>query len=100
MGLLLGKDLRVLGRSPAVVLALVLYPLVVAVIVGLVVRYAGDRPRLALVDEDSLPAVLEVGGQRFDVQQLFDRAAKDVELVRLPPTRPSGSSRTVSCSAS
>ena len=81
--MLLGKDLRVLVRSPAVLVALVLYPLVVAVIVGLVVRYAGDRPRIALVDEDGLPAVMEVGGQRFDVQEIFDRAAEDVELVRL-----------------
>jgi ABC-2 family transporter protein len=80
---LLGKDLRVLRRSPGVLVALVLYPLVVAVIVGLVVRYAGDRPRIALVDEDGLPAVLEVGGQRFDVEQIFDQAAEDVELVRL-----------------
>ncbi len=61
-----------LRRSPGVVAALVLYPLIVAVIVGLVVRYAGDRPRIALVDEDGLPAVLEVGGQTFDVQQIFD----------------------------
>ena len=80
---LLGKDLRVLGRSPALVATLILYPLLVAVIVGLVVRYAGERPRLALVDEDGLPAVIEVGVQRFDVQQLFARAAQDVELVPL-----------------
>ena len=83
VGQLLRKDLRVLGRSPAVLAALVLYPLVVALIVGLVVRYAGDRPRIGLVDEDGLPAVMEIGGQRFDVDQIFDRAAEDVELVRL-----------------
>jgi ABC-2 type transport system permease protein len=80
---LLGKDLLVLRRSPAVLIALVLYPLVVAIIVGLVVRYAGDRPRIALVDEDGLPAVIEIGGQSFDVEQIFERAAEDVELVRL-----------------
>jgi ABC-2 type transport system permease protein len=78
---LLGKDLRVLGRSPAVLVALVLYPLLVAVIVGLVVRYVGEKPRLALVDEDGLPATLVVGGESFDVQQLFEDAAQDVELV-------------------
>jgi ABC-2 type transport system permease protein len=81
--LLLAKDLRVLARSRLVLVALVLYPLVVALIVGLVVRYAGDRPRIALVDEDGLPAVLEVGGQSFDVEAVLDRAAEDVELVRL-----------------
>lgn len=81
--LLLGKDLRVLRRSPGVVAALVLYPLFVALIVGLVVRYTGERPRLALVDEDGLPAVMEVGGVEFDVQKLFDEAAKDVQLVKM-----------------
>jgi ABC-2 type transport system permease protein len=81
--LLLGKDLRVLRRSPVLLATLVLYPLLVAVIVGLVVRYAGERPRLAFVDEDGLPAVLEVGGEEFDVPQLLDEAAQDVELVPL-----------------
>ena len=83
IGLLLGKDLRVLRRSPVLLATLVLYPLLVAVIVGLVVRYAGERPRLAFVDEDGLPAVLEVGGERFDVSELLDEAAKDVKLVPL-----------------
>ena len=82
--MLTGKDVRVLVRSPAVLAALVVYPLLVAVVVGLVVRYAGDNPRLALVDEDGLPAVLEVGGERFDVEALFAEAADDVELVPLP----------------
>ena len=80
---LLGKDLRILRRSPAVLAALVLYPLVIALIVGLVVRYAGDRPRVALVDEDGLPAELVVGGEHFNVQRIFDRAAEDVDLVEL-----------------
>jgi ABC-2 type transport system permease protein len=79
--LLLGKDLRVLRRSPVLLTTLIVYPLLVAVVVGLVVRYAGDRPRLAFVDEDGLPAVLEVGGEEFDVSRLLDEAAKDVELV-------------------
>jgi ABC-2 type transport system permease protein len=83
IGLLLGKDLRILVRSPALLATLILYPLLVAIIVGLVVRYAGERPRLAFVDEDGLPAVLEVGGERFDVPKLLDEAAKDVELVPL-----------------
>jgi hypothetical protein len=83
VGLLLGKDLRVLGRSSGLLAALVLYPLLVALIVGLVVRYAGDRPRLALVDEDGLPSVIVVGDARFDVKRVFDRAAEDVDLVRL-----------------
>lgn len=83
VGLLLGKDLRLLRRSPALLATLVVYPLLVAVVVGLVVRYVGEKPRLALVDEDGLPSVLAVGGERFDVQRLFEQAAQDVELVPL-----------------
>lgn len=82
--LLLRKDLRVLVRSRALLVALVVYPLVIAVIVALVVRYAADRPRIALVDEDGLPGEIVVGDATFDVQRLLDRAAEDVELVPLP----------------
>ncbi len=82
---LLGKDTRLLRRSPALLLALIVYPLVVAVLVGLVVRYAGEQPRVALVDLDNIPSVVEVGGQEFDVDALLDQTAEDIELVRLGP---------------
>ncbi len=81
--LLLGKDLRLLRRSPALAGALIVYPLVVALLVGLVVRYAGERPRVALVAPAGLPSVIVVGKQTFDLQQLFDNA-KEVKLVRMP----------------
>jgi hypothetical protein len=79
--LLLAKDLRILGRSPALLAALVLYPLVFAVLVGLVVRYASDRPRVAFVDLDRLPETLTVGGERFNVQQVISEVGGSVELV-------------------
>ncbi len=63
IGLLLGKDLRVLGRSPALLVALVLYPVLIALLVGLVARFAADRPRVAFVDQDEIPNELVVGGQ-------------------------------------
>jgi hypothetical protein len=81
--LLLAKDLRVLGRSPALVAALVLYPIVFAVLVGLVVRYANDRPRVAFVDLDHLPETLTVGGQRFDVPRVISEVQGSVDLVPL-----------------
>jgi ABC-type Na+ efflux pump permease subunit len=79
--LLLAKDLRILGRSPALLAALVLYPLVFAVLVGLVVRYASDRPRVAFVDLDRLPETLTVGGQSFNVEQVISEVQGSVELV-------------------
>jgi ABC-2 family transporter protein len=79
--LLLGKDFRVLARSPALLAALIIYPIVFAVLVGLVVRYANDRPRVAFVDLDDLPRVLAVGGEEFDVERVIDEANESAELV-------------------
>jgi hypothetical protein len=83
VGLLLGKDLRRLGRSPLLLAALVLYPLLIALLVGLVVRYAGERPRVALVDEAGLPQSIQLGERRFDLRSLFENAS-EVDLVRMP----------------
>jgi ABC-2 type transport system permease protein len=88
VGLLLGKDLRRLVRSPVLLAALVLYPLLVALLVGLVVRYAGERPRVALVDEAGLPRSILLGNQRFDLERLFSQAS-EADLVRMSPERAS-----------
>ena len=81
--LLLGKDLRVLGRSPVLLAALIVYPLVFAALVGAVVRYAGDRPTIAFVDLDRLPDKLTVGGQTFNVPQVLDQVNENAELVEM-----------------
>ena len=83
--LLLRKDLRVLMRSPLLLGALIAYPVVIAVLVGLVAGYASSKPRVALVDEDHIPAVVSVGGHRFHFQTVIDDVAKQVTLVRLGP---------------
>jgi ABC-type Na+ efflux pump permease subunit len=81
--LLLRKDLRVLRRSPLVLLLLLAYPLVIAVLVGLVAAYASAKPRVALVDEDGLPETLVLAGHRFHVDRTIERVRDEVELVRL-----------------
>jgi hypothetical protein len=81
--LLLAKDLRLLGRSPALLAALIIYPLVFAVLVGLVVRYANDRPKVAFVDLDHLPETLTVGGQRFNVPRVISQVQGSVQLVAM-----------------
>lgn len=81
--LLLRKDVRLLVRSRLLLAGLVVYPLVVALLVGVVVRYAGERPTVAFVDEDDLPRVLAVGGQRFRIERILEDVADRIELVRL-----------------
>jgi ABC-2 type transport system permease protein len=80
--LLLANDARRLLRSPLLVAALVVYPLVIALLVGLVVRYAGERPRVGLVERAQLPRTIVVGERSFDLKRLFEEAA-EVELVRM-----------------
>jgi ABC-2 family transporter protein len=83
IALLLRKDLRVLGRSPALVAALVLYPLLFAVLVGLLVRFASDRPLVAFVDLDDLPEQLELAGREFDVDRVIEQVNDKAELVAM-----------------
>jgi ABC-type transport system involved in cytochrome c biogenesis permease component len=83
--LLFRKDVRILRRSPALLGALLAYPVVIAVLVGLVAGYASSKPRVAFVDRDHIPPVVKVGGRTFHVQRIIDRVASNVTLVRLGP---------------
>jgi ABC-2 type transport system permease protein len=80
---LLRKDLTVLRRSPLLLGALLLYPIVIALLVGLVAGYANAKPRVAWVDEEGLPSVVAVGGHRFHLQTVIDQVASQVTLVKL-----------------
>jgi hypothetical protein len=83
VALLLRKDALILRRSPLLLGVLLAYPLLIAVLVGLVAGYANAKPRVALVDEEGLPPVVAVGGHRFDVNKTIDRVSENVDLVRL-----------------
>jgi ABC-2 type transport system permease protein len=75
----------VLRRSPLLLGALLAYPIVIALLVGLVAGYASSKPRVAWVDEDHVPPVVQVAGHRFRVQTILDEVAQNVTLVRLSP---------------
>ena len=81
--LLLAKDLRVLRRSPVLLGVLVSYPLLIALLLALVAGYANAKPRVAFVDDDNLPAEVEIGGRTFHIQRTIDRVSDDVTLVEL-----------------
>src|SRR5207244_11680211 len=83
VALVLRKDLLVLWRSPLLLTLLILYPLVVAGLVGAVAGYGSSKPRVALVDEDHLPAVARIGGREFRVADAIDEVGKKVHLVRM-----------------
>ncbi len=73
---LLIKDLQILRRSPLLVALLVIYPVVIAVLIGLALSKGPDKPRVAFVNQVP-PAsnVIQLGGESIDTskygQQLF-----------------------------
>lgn len=75
---LLLKDLQILRRSPLLVALLVLYPIVVAVLIGLALSRGPDRPTVAFLNQ--VPASqeqIDLGGQQVDLSKyseiLFQR---------------------------
>jgi ABC-2 family transporter protein len=82
--LILRKDLVVLKRSPALVGILVAYPVMIAVLIGLMATYANAKPRVALVDEAGLPATFTLAGHTFHVDRTIDQVSRNVKLIRMP----------------
>jgi ABC-2 type transport system permease protein len=82
---ILRKDLLVLRRSPLLLGVLLAYPLLVALLIGVVAGYANTKPRVALVDRDGLPAKVELAGEEFDVRELIERVSTEVDLVPMAP---------------
>jgi ABC-2 type transport system permease protein len=74
---LLRKDLLILRRSRLTVALLVIYPVAIALLIGLALSRGPSKPRVAIVDETTPGATVEVGGRNVDVdeyaKQLFDQ---------------------------
>ena len=84
VALLLRKDLLVLRRSPLLLGVLLAYPLVIALLVGLVAGYASSKPRVAFVDEDNLPDRRAGRGPAASTSQTtIDEVSQNVTLVPL-----------------
>jgi ABC-type Na+ efflux pump permease subunit len=79
--LVLRKDLRILRRSPLLLGLLVSYPIVIALLVGLVAGYASSKPRVAFVDDDNLPPVVRIAGTSFGVSKTIHEISRNVSLV-------------------
>src|SRR5436190_9053840 len=74
---LLQKDLRILSRSPLLVAMLVIYPIVIAALVGFAVTSGPSKPRVAVLNQVPKSAnQINLGGETVDVSKeakpLFD----------------------------
>ena len=74
---LLRKDLLILGRSRLLLALLIVYPLAIAVLIGLALSRGPSRPRVAIVNETPPGEVIHVGSQSLEVgryaQQLLNQ---------------------------
>ena len=74
---LLAKDLRILARSPLLVAMLVIYPIVIAALVGFAVTSGPSKPRVAVLNQVPQSATqISLGGESVNVSKeakpLFD----------------------------
>ena len=81
--LLLRKDAVLLRRSPALVLVLIVYPILVALLVALALQSDERRPDVAVVNLDTSGRTVDVAGNRLSIDDYIDRLAQDVDVHRL-----------------
>jgi ABC-type multidrug transport system permease subunit len=81
---LLVKDVQILRRSPLLVALLVIYPIVVAVLIGAALSGGPQKPRVAFAN--LVPpgeAQLALGGRRVDASTYASRLFQSVDPIRV-----------------
>ncbi len=79
---LLIKDLRILRRSPLLVALLVLYPVVVAVLIGAALTGGPEKPRVAFANLAG-DAEINLGGEKLDPSVYTDRLLDSIDPIRV-----------------
>ncbi|UJA21736.1 ABC transporter permease [Thermoleophilia bacterium SCSIO 60948] len=80
-GWVLGKDLRLLRRSPLTTALLVIYPILIAVLIGFALSRGPDKPRVAFVNEIPASQEASVGGTEFDKESTRAELCSRIECV-------------------
>src|SRR5919201_2262915 len=81
---LLLKDLRILRRSPLLVALLVLYPIVIAVLIGFAISRGPERPEVALYSPvPRSQNSIRLGGTRINLSAHAGELFKAIKPVRV-----------------
>jgi ABC-type multidrug transport system permease subunit len=80
---LLLKDLQILRRSPLITALLVIYPVVIAVLVGFALSRGPDKPRVAFLNEVPKGQSFDIGGSEFDENSARDQLCQQIECIRV-----------------
>jgi hypothetical protein len=78
---LLLKDLQILRRSPLQAALLVVYPILIAFLIGFAISREPSDPRVAFLNEVPPNTRIDVGGQELPKANVKDRICKRVECV-------------------
>jgi ABC-2 type transport system permease protein len=78
---LLLKDLQILRRSPLQAALLVIYPVLIAVLVGFAISRGPEDPRVAFLNEVPQGTRINVGGQELPEANVRERICQRVECV-------------------
>ena len=80
---LLLKDLQILRRSPLQAALLVVYPILIAVLVGFAVSRESDKPRVAFLNQVPQDTPFQVGNEEFDVIGARSELCERIDCVRV-----------------
>ena len=80
---LLLKDLQIMRRSPLVTALLILYPIVIAVLIGFALSRGPEKPRVAFLNQVPEDTPFEIGGESFDIVGARSELCSRIECVRV-----------------
>jgi ABC-type multidrug transport system permease subunit len=80
---LLLKDLQILRRSPLIAALLVIYPVVIAVLVGFALSRGPDKPRVAFLNQVPTGESFDIGGSEFDENSARDQLCDQIDCIRV-----------------
>ncbi|HTB70950.1 MAG TPA: ABC transporter permease [Solirubrobacteraceae bacterium] len=83
MKALLVKDLLILRRSRLLVGVLVVYPIAIALLIGLAISRAPGRPKVAIVNETPPGQTVQVGSERVPVDAYAEQVFSQVQPVHV-----------------
>jgi hypothetical protein len=76
---LLGKDLTILRRSRVLVAVLVVYPIAIALLIGLAISRSPGKPKVAIANLAPPGATVELGGSKVEVGRYYSQLFSEVQ---------------------
>jgi ABC-type multidrug transport system permease subunit len=87
MSSLLRKDLLILRRSRLLLGLLIVYPVAIALLIGLAISRSPERPRVAIVDQTPPGETVQVGTRRVEVSRYAKELFSQVDPVAVSSRR-------------